>query len=217
MATIAIIDDNKDQSETVQTNIEIGLDEIGSDLKVITSLPFKNPNDYFAFLEKYEVSVLILDEMLNDQAIDESGPVDYKGSELVSLLRSKLPDFPIFALTVIPSESDLKEKYSLYEDIISRKEFYDDSNKYVPKFWRAAKNYLKENIDEFSEFNDLTKIVAAGNSDPELLKKLQALQIKLELPLTDFDDRNSWLNVYEKHVQDLNDLNELINSKISNQ
>lgn len=214
MATIAIIDDNKDQSGTVQNNIEIALTELGSDLKVITSVPFKDPNDYFSFFEKNEVCVLILDEMLNDQANDESGPVDYKGSDLVTALRAKLPDFPIFALTVIPTDGDLKHKYNLYEDIISRKEFYDDANKYVPKFWRAAKNYLKENIDEFSEFNELTKEIAGGSKDPELIKKLQALQIKLELPFSGFDDRNSWLNEYAEQIQSLTELNEIIKSKL---
>jgi hypothetical protein len=214
MASIAIIDDNADHSGTVQTNIELGLEELGSDLKVITSLPFKDPNDYFAYLIKNEVSVLILDEKLNDLAIDDDGPVDYKGSQLVTFLRTQLPDFPIFALTVIPAESDLNEKYNQYEDIISRTEFYEDANKYVPKFWRAAKNYLKENVEEFSEYNELTQIIASGNNDPELLKKLQALQVKLDLPFSSFDDRNKWLTEYESQIGSLNDLNEIIKSKL---
>jgi len=215
MAKIAIIDDNTDQSGTVKNNIEISLSEIGSDLEVITSIPFKDPNAYFDFIEKNGVCVLILDEMLNDQAIDETGPVDYKGSDLVTALRTKLPDFPIFALTVIPSDGDLKEKYSLYEDIISRKEFYEDANKFVPKFWRAAKNYLQENIDEFSEFNELTTKISGGDKDPELIKKLQALQVKLELPFSGFDDRNAWLNEYESQINSLEKLNEIIKSKLS--
>jgi hypothetical protein len=216
MASIAIIDDNMEHSGTVQTNIELGLEELGSNLKVITSLPFKNPNDYFAYLNENEVSVLILDEKLNDLSIDEHGPVGYKGSELVTLLRAKLPDFPIFALTVIPTEGDLIDKYSEYEDIISREEFYKDANKYVPKFWRAAKNYLNANVEEFSEYNELTQLIAGGNNDPEMLKKLQALQLKLELPFSGFDDRNLWLAQYESQITSLNELNELIKSKLSN-
>lgn len=213
MSRIAIIDDNTDQSSTVQNNIEIALAEIGSDLEVITSIPFDDPNEYFSFIERNEICVLILDEMLNDQSNSAKGPVDYKGSDLVTALRTKLPDFPIFALTVIPTDSDLKEKYSQYEDIISRKEFYDDANKFVPKFWRAAKNYLKENVDNFSEFNDLTKEISGGNKDPELLRKLQALQIKLELPYSGFEDRNTWLNEYEKQISLLEELNSIIKAK----
>ncbi len=214
MAKIAIIDDNKDQSSTVRKNIVIALNDIESNLEVITSVPFKDPNSYFDFIEQNEVCVIILDEKLNDQANDESGPVAYKGSELVSFLRQRLPDFPIFALTVFSNDEDLNHKFDQYEDIISREDFYKNSAKYVPKFRRAAKNYLKENIDAVSEFNDLAKMIAGGNTDSDLLKRLQALQIKLDLPFAGFDDRNSWLNAYEEQIQSLDSLNAIIKSKL---
>lgn len=214
MAKIAIIDDNKEQSGTVLNNIEIALSEMNSDLEVIASVPFANPHDYFNFIQENEVCVLILDELLNDQSNDGKGPVGYKGSDLVSILRTQLPHFPIFALTVIPANEELKEKYSQYEDIISRKEFYADTNKYVPKFWRAAKNYLKENIEELSEFNELTTQLSGGSKDPDLIKKLQALQIKLELPFSGFDDRNAWLIEYENQIKSLEELNAIIKSKL---
>jgi len=214
MARIAIIDDNTDQSDTVQHNIEIGLEQIGSSLEVITSVPFREVEGYFEFITKNDVCVLILDEKLNDQANDDKGPVEYKGSELVSALRKKLKDFPIFALTVIPTDEDLKSKYDQYEDIISRAEFYDDANKFVPKLWRAAKNYLKENTDAYSEFNEIAKEVSGGNTDPELIKKLQALQTKLELPFSGFDDRSEWLNKYKQQIKSLEELNKLIKSKL---
>ncbi len=215
MASIAIIDDNNDQSGTVEANILIGLRELGSSLTVITSLPFRNPEEYFNFIDTNEVCVLILDEMLNDQASGEHGPVDYKGSDLVGILRTRLPEFPIFALTVIPTtDGDLNAKYSLYEEIITRKEFYENSNKYIPKFCRAAKNYLKENIDELSQFNELTVEISGGNQDPELAKKLQALQVKIELPFSGFNDRNLWLIEYEKQIECLERINEIIKSKL---
>ena len=215
MPKIAIIDDNTDHSGTVQNNIEIGLAELGSSLEVISSIPFKDPKDYFNFIDRNEVCVLILDEMLNDQAIDENGPVDYKGSQLVVMLREQLKNFPIFALTVIPHNDELESQYSLYEDVISRDEFYKNSEKFIPKFLRAANNYLNDNLDELSQFNELTQEVSGGNSDPELLKKLQALQIKLELPFSGFDDRNAWLNEYEKQIKSLEELNVIINSKLA--
>ncbi len=214
MSKIAIIDDNIDHSDTVKTNIDLALAEIPSSLEVITSLPFRNPEDYFNFIQQNDVCVIILDEKLNDLAIDENGPVGYKGSDLVTVLRQKLKELPIFALTTYDSAEELADKFGDYEDIISRKEFYDNSEKFVPKFWRAAKNYLKENIDEFSQFNELTKEISGGNKDPELIKKLKALQVKLELPYSGFEDRNTWLNEYEKQITSLEELNNLIKSKI---
>lgn len=214
MAKIAIIDDNIDNSDTVKANIELALAEITSSLEVITSLPFRNPEDYFNYIQDNEICVLILDEKLNDLPIDENGPIDYKGSYLVTILRQKLKDLPIFALTNYASSEELSEKYSLYEDIINKGEFYKDSEKFIPKIWRAAKNYLKENIDGFSQFNELTKEISGGNNDPELIKKLQALQVKLELPYSGFEDRNTWLNEYEKQINSLEELNELFKAKL---
>lgn len=216
MAAIAIIDDNTEQSDTVKTNIEIELEKIDSSIKVITSQPFREIKTYFDFIEKNQVCVLILDEKLNDQPIDDQGPIDYKGSELITILRKALKDLPIYALTTYATDYDVTQKDREYEGVIKRGDFYNNADQFVPKFWRAAKNFLKENIDEFSEYNELAKAVSGGNSDPELLKKLQALQVKLELPFSGFDDRNTWLNEYEKQISELTELNNIIKAKLNN-
>lgn len=214
MATVAIIDDNPEQSETILRNLEIAISEFNSELKAITSLPFKDPNEYFNFIDKYDVCVLILDEKLNDQPIDEYGPIDYKGSQLVTFLREKLKDFPIYSVTNFVAADELKEKESEFEEVIHRGDFIEQTNKYFPRILRASKNYLKENLDELSEFNDLTIAISGGNKNPELIKKLQALQVKLELPFSGFNERNIWLNEYENQINLLEKLNEIIKSKM---
>jgi hypothetical protein len=214
MASIAIIDDDTDQSGTVAQNLILALAEIGSDLQVITSAPFNDPNEYFNFIDANEVCVLILDEKLNDRGNNDRGPVDYLGSELVTILRTKLKEFPIFAITNYIGEPELNEKYSQYEEIIYRKDFLFGTEKFFPKIWRAAKNYLSEKTDELSQYNELTMEISGGNDDPKLIQKLQALQVKLELPFSGFDDRNSWLKEYEDQINSLEKLNALIKSKL---
>lgn len=214
MALIAIIDDNPEQSSTILTNIEIAIEEFGSDLEIMARLPFKNPNDYFAFINEKNVCVLILDEKLNNQAVDEDGPVNYKGSELVTFLRKSLKDFPIFSITNFDSVDELNEKYSEFEEIIKKSDFIEDTNRYFPKILRAAKNFLRENYEELSEFNELTKEVSGGNQDPDLLKKLQALQVKLDMPLVGFENRSNWLSEYENHITELENLNKKIRNNI---
>lgn len=216
MATIAIIDDNPEQSGTILTNLEIAINEFKSDFKVIASLPFRDTKEYFSFIENNEVCVLILDEKLNDQIIDDSGPIDYKGSQLVTYIREVLKDFPIYSVTNFVAADELKEKESEFEDVIPRRDFIDHTNKYLPRILRAAQKYLKENLEELSEFNSLTKEISGGNQDPELIKKLQALQIKLELPYSGFDDRNAWLIEYESQINSLEELNAIIKSKLEN-
>jgi len=214
MATIAIIDDNPEQSGTILINLEIAISEFKSDLFAITSLPFKDPNEYFNFIDINEVCVLILDEKLNDQSIDENGPVNYKGSQLVSFLREKLKDFPIYSITAAAVADELKEKESEFEDVIPRGDFIEHTNKYFPRILRAANKYLEENLDELSEFNFLTTEISGGSKDPKLIQKLQALQVKLDLPNSGFNDRNTWLNEYEEQINSLEKLNEIIKSKL---
>jgi hypothetical protein len=215
MAKIAIIDDNPDHSGTVKNNIELALAGLESSIEVISTLPFKDINDYFPFFTANDVCMLILDEKLNDQAVDADGPVSYKGSELVSALRVQLKDMPIFALTVIPDENNLVQKFSEYEQIISRDEFYKNSEKYVPIFVRAAKSYLKDNESDLSKFNDLTKMIAGGDDGDETLQKLQALQVKMELPFSGFADRSAWLDEYEKQISSLEEINQLLKKKLA--
>ena len=214
MATIAIVDDNPVQSGTILNNIEIAIHEFGSEFKVIATLPFPNPNDYFNFISSNDICVLILDEKLNDQPIDKNGPIDYKGSQLVTFLRHTLKDFPIYSVTNYDGVEDLQAKAQEFEEIIKRADFIKDTNKYFARIVRAANNYLRENLDELSQYNILTAEISGGNKDPQLLKELLALQVKLELPYSGFDDRNAWLNEYELLVESLENLNKIIKSKL---
>lgn len=214
MAAIAIIDDNPDQSETAKTNLELELEKIPSNLKVITSFPFHDRNEYFNFIEANDVCVLILDEQLNDQSFDDSGPVDYKGSELVASLRERLKELPIFALTVRPEVQELKVAYPLYEDIMKRTDFIEKSHEFVPKIWRAAKNYLKENTEAFSRFNEVTKKISEGDNSQDLIKEMQALQAQLDIRFSGFEDRSKWLEEYDKKIIELGEFNELLKSKM---
>lgn len=214
MATIAIIDDNPEQSGTILNNLEIAISEFNSELNAITSLPFKDPNEYFNFIEKNDISVLILDEKLNDQPIDENGPIDYKGSQLVTFLREKLKDFPIYSVTNFVAADELKEKESEFEEVIPRGDFIEHTNKYFSRIQRASKSYLNEKANELSEFNNLTIAISGGDKNPELITRLQALQIKLELPFSGFNERNAWLNEYENQINSLEKLNEIIKSKL---
>ena len=50
--------------------------------------------------------------------------------------------------------------------------------------------------------------------DQEKIKKLQALQLKLELPYTGFDDRKNWLDQYEIHIAELEQIKKELQNKI---
>jgi hypothetical protein len=203
MGTIAIIDDNVEQSGTLKITIEHYLKKYDSGLNVITQFPFLEIESYFNFIDEKDICVLILDERLNDQTFDGEGPVNYKGNQLVTEIRKRLKDFPIFMITTYPKDLDLIEKDGEFEYIIQREEFITSGDHFIPIIIRAANRFLKTFSDELSEFNKLAKEIAGGNEDPTVLKRLEALQVKLQLPMSDFNDRESWLKEYEEHIQSL--------------
>ena len=214
MATIAIIDDNPEISESLKIALQQFLENFNSSLKVITQFPFMDVNKYFDFIEQNGICVLILDERLNNQSNDLNGPVDYKGNQLVTVIRERLKDFPIFSITTYSDDEDLLSKLSEFEYILPRDKFVEEGNNYVPIIIRAAHRFLESNINELSEFNKLTKEIAGGDSNPEKIKKLQALQLKLELPYTGFDDRKNWLDQYEIHIAELEQIKKELQNKI---
>lgn len=217
MPQIAIIDDNLDQSSTLKKTLDHYLTKFGSNLTVVTQFPFDKIEQYFDFIETEEICVLILDERLNDQSGPDSGPVDYKGNQLVSELRTRLKDFPIFMVTTYAPDDDLLAKFSEFEYILTRQEITEDEeggNKYVPIIIRSAQRFLDSNNKELCEFNELTKLVAAGNKETAVLDRLKALQVKLELPTVGFNDRNAWLDQYETHITDLEALKQELWQKL---
>jgi len=214
MPQIAIIDDNADQSGTVKGYTELVLDEIGSDLSVITSFPLRDINSYSEYIADNDVAVIIIDEKLNDQSFDENGPVDYKGNQLVTVLRENQKELPIFTITAIADDPDLLEKLSDYDYIIPRSDFYKSSERYVPIIARSAQRYLEQNRNELSEFDSLTRHIASGEYTDEDVNRLSALKVKLELPFTGFDDRKEWLEKYDQQIEKLKALRELLKSKL---
>ena len=214
MARIAIIDDNLEQSETLANAIEVYLKKLDSPIAVITQFPFQNISDYYDFINEKDVCLLILDERLNDQKGEDGKPVAYRGNELVMELRTRLKDFPIFAITNFPGDDDLEERRSEFENIIQREKYIADGLIYTPILIRAAQRYLESNQKELVEFENLTKEIAGGGKKRSSISRLKALQTKLELPFNGFDDRVLWLNEYEEIINSLEAFKSQLRKKI---
>ncbi len=210
MPSIAIIDDNLEMSGSLQTILKQHLENLEIDWDVITLFPFSDLNKYFEFIESNEIYALILDEKLNTRSNDDNTPVDYLGSQLVSVLRKRLKDFPIFSITTYPNEDELKDNESEFEFILPREDFANEGSKYVPIIVRAANRYLDSNQRELLEFCNLAKEIAGGNADLEKKERLEILQLKLELPYDGFSERNNWLEEYSHHIKELEKLKEEI-------
>lgn len=214
MSQIAIIDDNIEQCGTLKKTLDYYLKRYGSKVTVICQFPFSNIDNYFDFINENDICLLILDERLNDQVSNDGSHVNYRGNELVVSLREKLKDFPIVMITTYSNDEELRQRENEFEYLLNRNEITESADIHIPRMIRSAQRFLDSNNEELSEFNKLTIQIASGDTSPDLLKRLEALQVKLELPMTGFDDRSIWLEQYEKHIKELQALKKELEQKL---
>ncbi len=218
MSKIGIVDDNKSQRETLKSILESHIENLESPLKVIDIFPFPDdllPN-YENWIKNNDIVCLIFDEQMHNESENESGPVGYRGNQLVLEIRKKFKDIPVYVITSHKNDEELQSRFSEFEDIIGREEFIEDGEKYVKRFLRASEGFLEGNISELSELKELSELVASGNNTEEDLTKLKALQLKLNIVLdSSLGERKDWLDEYEAKIHFLEELQKKIESKIS--
>ncbi len=214
MARIAIVDDSKDQRETYKKLLTLFLKSKNSQLEVIDIFPFKYFDQYYSWIIKEEIAVLIFDEKLYNDSTEGIEPVDYNGSYLVEKIRERFKDIPIFTLTNFPNDEELQKNFHQFEYILSKGDFTD---KHVDIILRACQRYLAENQKELSSFDDLTKKIALGKAEEGDVEKLKALQMKLQIPVgVDLKDRENWLKNYEDQIAFLEQIKINLESKFRN-
>jgi len=217
MSKIGIIDDNHDQRETLRRALEVYLENQDSHLEVIDVFPFDTTTfiEYFNWIEREEIVCLIFDERMHNETEDGVGPVGYRGNELVTIIRERFKDIPVYVITSNKTDEELIAKFSEFEDIILRQEFIDEGEKYVNRIIRASQRFLEENVEELDEFQNLSELVASGKNSKDDLTRLRALQTKLHLPLdTNLGERKDWLDEYEQRIIELETLKDELESKL---
>lgn len=212
MARIAIVDDNKEQRETLRISLRLYLKRKGSSLEVIDIFPFDTYEKYYQWIIDEDVCLLIFDERLQNDSEGGLGPVAYRGNDLVIKIRERFKDIPIFTVSAHIDDEELQARFNEFDYIISRDSF---DEKYVDIIIRSSQRYLEENQKELTEFDELTRKIAAGEGDPSSLERLKALQLKLQIPfINDLKDRESWLDEYEKQIQALEEINRILAEKL---
>lgn len=217
MSKIGIIDDDKAQRETLKSLIESHLDNFESSMEVVDTFPFADDSIalYKGWVEENDIICLIFDEQMHNDSEEEKGPVGYRGNQLVLEIRKYFKNIPIYVITSHKNDDDLQKRFSEFEDIIGREEFIIEGDKYVKRFIRASQSFLDENISELSELKHLSELVASGKSDENDLKRLKALQLKLNVQIdSGLGERKDWLDEYESKIQFLEELQKKIENKI---
>lgn len=201
---IAVIDDNVDARNFVTSAIEDAITnlEIGTEWSVLKSAPFPKLKDYTDWVNKQQVGVLVVDERLGEVPDADGQTANYKGSDLVGVLRKQFKDMPIYGVTSHPADPSLKEHFALFDEVVERDVFMSKASQYVERFLRTYKNFLDLNEKELTELSVISKKIALGTASTVQKKRAEAIQQNLEIPVvtTALNSRKGWIDEYENLI-----------------
>ncbi len=178
MPSIAIIDDRIDLRTTLKNRVEI---ELQKEWNSIDTSPLPQLSDYYSWITENEISVLLLDERLNEKIDRNSKSVDYCGHDLVDYVRKYFVTLPIYIVTSYPDDDSLKAKFKDVEDIIPRREFCQKASDYMPRIIRSGQKFLETFENELVLLSKKAKKIVLGKATAQDIKAVKAVQTKLAI------------------------------------
>jgi CheY-like chemotaxis protein len=178
-ATIALIDDNKEDIEVYGRLLEQqgNFDIIGIDPKKVGKL--ENLTDL--------ASMGKVDAIVVDQRLDELSGVGYDGIDVADFLRSLRPEIPIYILTQY--HDDLGSRAMTVESIVDKKEFNHTPDVYAHRILRAAQRYKEALSEKQRRIIELVDMKTRGTITHELEEELEKLRAEVERVETLMVDR----------------------------
>lgn len=177
-SSIAVLDDRAAERDSLVKLIDVLLPE-GWDC--VEAPLFQDKARYPEWLVGNEIQVLMVDQVLGDQAPPNEPALSYKGHGVVESIRKKLPNFPAYIFTSQRDE-DLPNHEGEAEDVIERGEFNKNPEKFVARMVRAGQRFHEEHERQLREMTRLAIRVANGTASREEKKQLNNLQISLGTP-----------------------------------
>lgn len=210
MPTIAILDDRKDDRETISRVVTSTLKKMNQtkDWNVVSDEPPAKERDVIHWLDENDATVLVSDWKLNEGARGQR-VVNYEADRLIKEIRAKRPTFPIFVITGFENEARVHLKE--VENIFSRKDFTRDAENIVPQMIRAGRRRYEEQRDLLTRMDSLARKVAVGGASAKDRTDLKSLQgyFQAELPtmitldgvLADFEKTKKKADALRQKVQ----------------
>ncbi|RLD78658.1 MAG: hypothetical protein DRJ10_09985 [Bacteroidetes bacterium] len=210
MKNIGLIDDKDISRRAFMLKLNLELEKSFPEWRVVDSKPFKEIKTYHQWILENEISVLIIDERLDEEKLDDGSYVRYFGSDLVKKLRMFLKDFPIYCITNIEITEQLKKALNYFNLTLSRKSFDDDIDNYLNLFIRSGISFYTEFKNELSRLGELSVLIASGKATQDDLKELQSIQTRLVIPhfSEDLSSRETYLIELEKQIGAIKDMQE---------
>jgi hypothetical protein len=215
MRYIGLIDDREVTRTSLKLSILIPLIAKGKEEQewdIIDIEPFKDISDYVTWISENEISILIIDEKLNESTL-----VNYLGHNVVILLRDAFPELPIFCITAAKREPDLDENYEYYNFILSKNDFQERRDEFVNLFIKSGEDFYRKYTEKKDRLSELAGLMAKENGEVSDKIKSEADDIRDFLMLThkvDNSTSEAWLEEFSLKVKNFEEILEKINSDL---
>jgi len=189
MNTIAIVDDRADARGAAQRRIERGLGKLGAtgEWRVLGIDPLPELDDYPSWLTGEEVLVLILDQRLNE---DVTKKVSYNGHDIVTRIRPRLFDLPVYYLTAVADDEEVEGDAPKVQAILERKKFLDsDPVPWVREFMREGQRYEQKLARNLARLSELAEKAVSGILSEDEAEEAASLRQTLQLAFESGDDQ----------------------------
>lgn len=200
---IALLDDRSDQRDTVIRGLSPLLPD---DWECIECPLLKGPDDYSIWLVNNRVLVLLLDQLLDEQAPASGKPVDYRGHDVMRAVRKSLKDFPIVVVTRATEDHDLRDNLGVADDIVNRTTLLQYASSYLMRIMRQGRKWYEENQNDLKRLSELSRKAAVGEADENDINEIRLLQTKLDVPEQPLK-RDVLISALEREVDKLAQLN----------
>lgn len=175
MPAIAILDDRKDDRETIARVVSSTLRKLNEADRwcVVSDEPPEKEKDVISWLDENDATVLLSDWKLNEGAKSRR-VVNYEADRLISEIRSKRKTFPIYVITGF--ETEARTHLRDVENVFNRSEFTKNAETYIPQMIRAGFRRYEEQRELLADMDSLARKVAAGKSSSKDKSELKSLQ-----------------------------------------
>ncbi|RTY96038.1 hypothetical protein [Flavobacterium sp. GT3R68] len=205
MRYIGLIDDRERTRTSLRNAILLPfLTDGNKEWDVIDIEPLSSKADYQSWVLENEISVLIIDEKLN-----ESSVVDYLGHDVVILLRAVYPELPIFCITAAKRDDDLNENYKNYNFILSKSDFEKNTNEWVNLFVKSGSDFYDKYSSKKDRLSELAAIVSSsdGEVSPEIKEEMNKIQEFLSITHNvDTVSTEAWLREFSAEIKEFDEL-----------
>jgi CheY-like chemotaxis protein len=213
MPAIAIVDDRKDDRETIGRVVRSTLKKLKEtdSWSVVSDEPPLKERDVLQWLDENDATVLVTDWKLNEGARGKR-IVNYEADTLIQEIRSKRPNFPIFVITGF--ESEARNHLSEVENIFSRQDFTRNAGTVVPQMLRAGLRRYEEQRDLLVRMDALARLVATGKASAKHRRELKGLQGYFQVELPAIISLDAVLNDFEDAKRNAEALRETVERRI---